>query len=257
MVPGLCPECDIARDGRDALDNPLAKPCDTEYAVPIRVSPPDIDRQHRDLRTAMLAPPTDARSLADRLIGLDTRLPQGDVTIRRLMLEMGNGAYGLVLLVLALPVLIPVPAVPTGVVCGTIIAAFAVRMAFGSIHPPRWVLRRRLPRGWITRAVSVAHPHLDRIERRLRTRLPFLTSAASTRWLASVILLAAILIILPIPLGNALPALGVIGIALGLAVRDGLAVLAGIASVLLGAVWLAVLVGFGQAVARPLLGLLG
>ena len=239
------------------IDNLLAKPYDCEYAMPVHVSLPDTDRQHRDPRTAMLASSTNPRSLADRLVGLDARLPEGDVTVRRLILEMGSGAYGLILLILTLPVLIPVPAVPTGVVCGTIIAAFAVRMAFGFVHPPRWVLRRRLPRGWITKAVTMAHPHLDRMERRLRTRLPFLTSAASTRWLASVILLAAILIILPIPLGNALPALGVIGIALGLAVRDGLAVLAGIASVLLGAVWLGVLVGFGQAVAGPLLGLLG
>lgn len=69
------------------------------------------------------------------------------------------------------------------------------------------------------------------------------------RLLGLVVLLNAVLIILPIPLGNILPAMAVMSVALGLIARDGMAVAAGLglsatavaasAALVGGAVWLA------------------
>ncbi|HRK95135.1 MAG TPA: exopolysaccharide biosynthesis protein, partial [Rhodospirillales bacterium] len=71
----------------------------------------------------------------------------------------------------------------------------------------------------------------------------------AVRLIGLVILFNAVLIILPIPLGNTLPAMAVMSVALGLISRDGAAVAAGFglsvtalaasAALVGGAVWLA------------------
>jgi hypothetical protein len=66
----------------------------------------------------------------------------------------------------------------------------------------------------------------------------------AARWLAPMLALMAVLIILPIPLGNVLPALSVVLLGLGLAFRDGLAVLLSLLAALLALAY-ALAFGFG------------
>lgn len=90
---------------------------------------------------------------------------------------------------------------------------------------------------------------IQRLERLTRPRLGALIRPSVVRLLGLVVLLNAVLIILPIPLGNTLPAVAVMTMALGLIARDGVAVaaglvlsvgaLAGSAALVGGAVWLA------------------
>ena len=58
-----------------------------------------------------------------------------------------------------------------------------------------------------------------------RPRLSTLASAGAQRWLAVGVALMAVVIILPIPFGNVLPALALMLLGLGLVFSDGLAVL--------------------------------
>ncbi len=70
----------------------------------------------------------------------------------------------------------------------------------------------------------------------MRPRLHLLTLGIAERVLGAVCALLAFLLILPIPLGNLLPALSILLIALGLIESDGLCAMAG---TLLGAIsWL-------------------
>jgi hypothetical protein len=55
--------------------------------------------------------------------------------------------------------------------------------------------------------------------------------------LAAPILALAVAILLPIPLGNQLPALAIIVIAFGLMLRDGIAVIGGLALAILALLW--------------------
>jgi hypothetical protein len=80
----------------------------------------------------------------------------------------------------------------------------------------------------------------------MRPRIPILTQGNAERWLGAFCVLLAFLLVLPIPFGNLLPALGILFIALGLIESDGVCVLAGIAIgvaawvLLSGLIWVAV-----------------
>jgi hypothetical protein len=82
-------------------------------------------------------------------------------------------------------------------------------------------------------------PWLARAERLLRPRFGVLTRQPAQYGLGLVCLLLSIVIFLPIPLGNMLPALAVCLIALGLLGRDGVCVLLGLLAALaaVGLVW--------------------
>jgi hypothetical protein len=72
-----------------------------------------------------------------------------------------------------------------------------------------------------------AVPWLARAERLLRPRFGVLTRQPAQYGLGLICLLLSIVIFLPIPLGNMLPALAICLVALGLLGRDGLCVLLG------------------------------
>jgi hypothetical protein len=75
-----------------------------------------------------------------------------------------------------------------------------------------------------------------------KPRLQRLPAALAGRGLAFVVGLMGVLIALPIPLGNVLPAVALIGLGLGLLRKDGLATLVGVSSALLGLLWPAAMV---------------
>ena len=62
-----------------------------------------------------------------------------------------------------------------------------------------------------------------------RARLSHLASAEGRSWTAAAIGLMALIVVMPIPFGNVLPALALMLIGLGLVFRDGVAVVLGLA----------------------------
>ena len=75
-----------------------------------------------------------------------------------------------------------------------------------------------------------------------KPRLEALSSPAHRGWLVPFIALMGLIIFLPIPGGNGTPAVALILIGLGLMARDGLAIIAGIVTGLVGVGVLGVLV---------------
>ena len=78
-----------------------------------------------------------------------------------------------------------------------------------------------------------------------RRMLP-LTGLGARSLLATPLILLGATISLPIPLGNFMPALALIAVSLGLIVRDGAAILAGLALTVLAIGWTAALVFAGS-----------
>lgn len=176
----------------------------------------------------------------------------GDVALEDLVRHLGGDASaGWLLLLLAVPALVPSPGVPLGMIFGTGLALLSIQMTFGPrpLRLPPWMGRRTLPARMLDATTSRIGPWIRRIEKTVRPRFGALTRPWLVRLLGIVVLVNAILIILPIPFGNTLPALAVMSLALGLIARDGLAIAAGLglsvtalaASALLigSAVWLA------------------
>jgi len=170
------------------------------------------------------------------------------ITLGDLVRILGDRAFGALILLLAIPNVLPVPGLST--VTGLPIALVAVQMMLGRHEPwlPRRLAAAGIERGAFLRVVARAHPHVARIERRLLTpRLPALTTPTAERLLGLAILVLALVLALPIVFGNQPPAFAMALIALGLIEKDGAFVIAGlVAGVLAIGIVAAVVLGLFQ-----------
>ncbi len=187
------------------------------------------------------------RSASEILANLDTVLVGDRVTLGEMVDALGEAGIGLTILMLALPSFIPVPGLPTGVVFGTALAILSLQIMTGAdrLLLPEWLRRRSLPRGPVVIGAAWVAPWFRRIEWLLRPRLRILSSRLAQFILAVPIFVHAVMILLPIPLGNQLPALAVIVFAFGLIERDGLAVLIGWLLTVIAIAWNTTIVLFG------------
>ncbi|MGG7517852.1 exopolysaccharide biosynthesis protein [Allorhizobium undicola] len=158
---------------------------------------------------------------------LERARAENGIEIDAIIGHRGRIGVAFTLLILALPTIIPLPG-PFGMVFGTCLAIVALQMLWGAdrLWFPAFIGRRRLPLKVVEAMARVGHPWVLRAEGWLENgRLGLLTGKSARILLAIPILLLAVLIALPIPFGNTVPALAVILIAISLAERDGLVVL--------------------------------
>jgi hypothetical protein len=156
-----------------------------------------------------------------------------DVSLGELKDALAEKAFAVLMLAFALPNLLPVVVPGTSAMLGTPLALLSWQMAAGRKAPwlPRLLAERPLPRKDFRAVLSRCVPHLARTERFLRPRLsPLLRE----RVLGGICLVMAVLIALPIPLANWLPALAVCLFSLAILERDGLCVLYGVAAACAG-----------------------
>jgi hypothetical protein len=140
------------------------------------------------------------------------------------------------------------PGIPfLSTVTGTPLAFFAGQLALGQRTPwlPQRLLRQSLDRARLLRALETIEPYIKWIERLLRRRLPRLATGIGERAAAAVAFGLAVILALPIPGGNLLPAWAIVFFSLGIIERDGVCVAIGgaIALVALAVVALVLLLG--------------
>jgi hypothetical protein len=150
--------------------------------------------------------------------------------------RLDERAYGLMLLILALPCL--VPGLPGAQIIAIPIFLLALQLALGRAEPwlPGWFLKMRAKKEWLDGIAGFAAKRLAWTERVARPRLTFLATGFGERIAALIIALAAITIMLPIT--NTIPSTAITLAAIGLLQRDGLFVSAG---ALLALAWIGVL----------------
>lgn len=154
-----------------------------------------------------------------------------DTTIGTLVDSLGERAFGALMFIFAVPNIIPTPP-GTSAILGLplVILTYQVMIGRQSLWLPGIVRQRRISRDLITSFVTKVTPLMTRLERVLKPRMGFLVSSdAAERVIGLVTFPLAIVLFLPIPFGNILPAAAVACVALGLAERDGLAVAVGYA----------------------------
>jgi hypothetical protein len=147
------------------------------------------------------------------------------IRLSELVVHLGDRTFGAILLVFAIPNLIPLPPGSSTVLgIPLILAAAQLAMGRSSLWLPQVVGNRTLLRSDLERLVYHGVPALRRLERLL---VPRLGPLLNERLIGAACLLLAVILILPIPFGNMLPGLGIAAFSLGLLQRDGLAVLVG------------------------------
>jgi hypothetical protein len=167
------------------------------------------------------------------------RFPGERVTLGELAELFGDRAFGLLILLLCLPAMLP----GVAAVFGVPILILGVQMGFGLRRPklPGFLARRSLKRADILRLTQASSRWLSRVERLVKPRPgPFLGPLGdrAVGWLTAY---AAIMLILPGPGTNGPPAFGTIVMALGVVEADNRTVGIGIALTALGNIFATVM----------------
>jgi len=166
--------------------------------------------------------------LSDIVRSIDT---SRDMSVGELVDSLGERAFGALMFIFAVPNAIPMPP-GTSAILGLplVILTWQVMIGRQTVWLPQFVRQRRISKEMLERFVSKVTPVMARLERVLRPRFGVVvTSNLAERVLGLVAFPLALILFLPIPFGNIPPAASIACLALGLAERDGLAVLIGYA----------------------------
>lgn len=163
--------------------------------------------------------------------------PAEKVGVGELIDHLDERGYGLLLLMLALPMCVPnVPGIST--IFGVLMLPPALGMIFGARRPwiPGFLARQTIDRAALESTVKASAKMVRRMEGLFRPRLSFLTMPPFTVLLGLQVLVLALVLILPIPGGNWPPGMAVAILGLALIQRDGVLALASFAAAVVATV---------------------
>ncbi len=166
------------------------------------------------------------------------------VTVGELADRVAQRGFGLIMIILALPTMIPVLPPGSAAFVGLVYIVLAAQMLIGLQRPwlPARVRRYQISARAVQALQKRGIPFLRRIEQFTQPRRLWIPDAVLTRVVAIAMLLLGIVLLSPLPFLNTPPALTVLILGIGLLNRDpiflggGLALTAGILAVASAAV---------------------
>lgn len=175
-----------------------------------------------------IEPPTQLKPLSSILE--ETLRADPEVTVGELTDRVARRAFGLLMIVLALPTMIPILPPGSAATIGLLYIILSVQMLIGLEHPwlPAGVRHYRLSTRMLESLQRRGIPFLHRVERFSRPRPILLDERIVTRIVAVVVFLLGIVLFSPLPFFNTIPALTVLVLGVGLLNRDGIFVVAGL-----------------------------
>ena len=167
----------------------------------------------------------------------------GDVITR-----LDERAFGLLLLLLALPCCLPFVYLLPQIVALPMLA-LAAQLAAGRHHPwlPDALNNRRFAIADFEKVLARGEKYIGWFEKLSRPRLGFLTSHTGARVVGAILLIPTASILVPLPSTNTIPGIGVAIASIGLIERDGVLVILGL---IVGLLWVALLVTLGAEAAQ-------
>ena len=166
---------------------------------------------------------TEHLSLAEALQGILNKYEQSP-SIGELMDAIGDKGFGLLLIILALPSALPVPAVGYSTPFGICMVIIAVQIFIGrkQVWLPERLKKIRIPLKMVKGITSFALHFLKRTEKLIKPRQRWIHSRLGHSILSITIFAMALFMILPIPGTNTLPAMAIFVIGISIAEEDGL-----------------------------------
>ncbi len=146
------------------------------------------------------------------------------ISLHAIAERLGHRSIGSVLLFLALPMVLPIPAPGISVIFGIPLIVISAELMLGreTLWLPARLRRRTLSRANLETYVRRTLPLVRKIERMVRPRFMGSTRGLSLRIVGAMCLVLAIIITLPVPLGHLVPGAAISVMALGLIEGDGL-----------------------------------
>jgi hypothetical protein len=200
----------------------------------------------------MDTPPSEDMAISRRLYALAEDAEGDAVTLDWILAQLHERAFGLFLLVIALPCCIPfLYGIPQIVALPLMFVSAQILFGRSSPWLPERLGAREVSKDGLLTLADRARPWLERIEALSRPRLQMLTRPPIDRFVALALVLFSASILVPLPGTNTVPGFAVVVISMGFLQRDGILVLIGS---LLGTVWIATLIFAGTTVVSLLKG---
>jgi len=177
------------------------------------------------------------KKISEILATLPDNFTKTKTTVGELKEALSGRAYGILLLVLALPNLIPIPAPGLSFLLGAPLILVTFQLMIGLKTPwlPQFIAKRTIKTASIRSICSRITPYMQMLERVIAPRFIILTAPPADRIISFICIILSLMIMMPIPFGNAFPALAICLFAIGILQRDGLFVILGTLVTLLSA----------------------
>jgi hypothetical protein len=146
------------------------------------------------------------------------------VTLAELLAETSEQSFGLVMALLALPFLLPMPpGVSTISGSGCILLGLQMLAGWKAPWLPKRVAQLKLPQAFMEKLLKVVQSITKLLEKFVRPRMPWLANNPSI-WRINGLCICwlAILLMLPIPLTNPIPTVGILLFVFAMLEADGL-----------------------------------
>ena len=151
------------------------------------------------------------------------------ISIQEIITSLNQYAFGIILIFFSLPNCIPLPPGISSVISMPLVF-FGIQMIRGIQRPwlPSMIMHSHISHKSLFRIMRVGKNLLQYLERYTHPRLIILSGSYAKRYLGIVVTIFGLMVALPLPGTNFVPALGVLFIALGLLERDGISILIGL-----------------------------
>ncbi|NET71227.1 MAG: exopolysaccharide biosynthesis protein [Sphaerospermopsis sp. SIO1G2] len=181
--------------------------------------------------------------ISDLLGKLFNKKKEGEqdyLTIAEIMYLLRERGFGIMIIIFALPNLVPAFVAPIPTLFAVPLSIFSIQMIMGFDTPrlPGIISRRKLKRSRLQAAITRSLPYIHRIESCIRPRYEFMANRQAEQYLGVFMLIFSLTIAIPLPMTNLIPAIALLFMGGGIISRDGLFVMIGLA---IGIVWLFVL----------------
>lgn len=204
-----------------------------------------------DMGSAQATPSEERTS---QIIARVARENQGEnITIARLMNALSDRSFGVIIVLFALPNAI----IPIAWVLGTPILLLAAQIVMGRQQPwlPQFMSRQEISADTFNKIAEYVVRYLGKIENWLKPRWGWLTTDAAERVIGLWLVFLTLVLLVPVPFGNALPSFAIAIIAAGLIEKDGAAIVVGSLIGVAGTFYVVALLGGLLAAFRAIFGL--
>jgi hypothetical protein len=175
------------------------------------------------------------------------------VTFETILHALRDRGFGTLIILFALPNAI-IPGM--SIILGAPVVLFSLQLAFGrdEVWLPAFIHKRTIRLSLFQKTAARVEQFLLWIEKRSKLRWTWFVTGVAERFLGLYIAIIAAFLMTPVPLGNALPAIGISLMAIGLIEKDGKAAAAGAVIGFLGTLYIGTVIVIGIEALKALIG---
>ncbi len=151
------------------------------------------------------------------------------ISINDLIIAMDSGGFGLIMTIFSLPIIIPLPPpFPSLISIPMVVLSFQMMIGYTSPKLPKKLSNLSVSRNILAMMVEKSSPYIRKAESFVKPRLSMLSSNWFKKIIGMFCFVFSMSVLLPMPLSNFIPGMGVLIASFGLLGRDGVIILLGL-----------------------------